>query len=129
MSLDGYVAGTDVSLEDPLGKGGDRLFEWFEGGDSGQPSAVDREIAAKKLTGTGAIAMGRRMFDVGEKPWGDNSAFGRPCFVVTNRPREALVKGPTTFTFVDGEFADALAQAQAAAGEGDVCVIGGANIA
>lgn len=129
ISLDGYVAGSDVTLEAPLGKGGDRLFEWFEGGDSGQPSAIDREIATNKLTGTGAIVMGRRMFDVGEEPWGDKGAFERPCFVVTNRPRQTLVKGPTTFTFVKGGFADALAQARAAAGEGDVCVIGGANIA
>lgn len=73
--------------------------------------------------------MGRRMFDVGEEPWGPDGAFGRPCFVVTKRARETLVKGPTTFTFVEGGFDDALSQARAAAGGREVCVIGGASVA
>lgn len=53
MSLDGYIAAPDVTKEHPLGKGGERLFDWFEGGVSGQPSATDDRLQAEKLTDTG----------------------------------------------------------------------------
>jgi dihydrofolate reductase len=76
---------------------------------------------------TGAFVMGRRTFDVGEEPWGDDGTFGMPCFVVTHRARETLIKGPTTFTFVTNGVDSALRQARAAAGDKDVCVMGGAE--
>lgn len=68
------------------------------------------------------------MFDLGEGPWGEDSAFGKPCFVLTHRARAPLVKGPTSFNFVTDVHESALAQAKAAAAGKDVCVAGGANV-
>jgi len=74
--------------------------------------------------------MGRRMFDTGEEPWGPNPPFRRPVFVVTHHARETLVKeGGTTFIFVTDGPISALTQARAVAGEKDIRVAGGANIA
>lgn len=123
MSLDGYAAGPDVSLSSPLGEGGDRLHEWLFA-DGGRPAtAVDREVEDRIWAAAGAFVMGRRTFDVGEGPWGEDGTFGRPCFVVTHRPRERLVKGPTTFTFVTDGVDVAVAEARQAAGDRDVVVM------
>ena len=125
MSLDGFTAGPNVSLEKPLGENGMRLHQWlFEG-----KTARDAELIDEQFKTTGAFIIGRRMFDVGEKPWGDDGAFGMPCFVLTHRPRETLIKGPTTFTFVTDGIESALRQAKAAAGDKNVCVNGGSDIA
>lgn len=127
MSLDGFVAAPNVSLEHPLGEGGLRLHDWlFRGGST---FGRDRQVADELFAMTGAFVLGRRTFDVGEGPWGDDGAFGRPCFVLTHRGRRPLVKGPTTFTFVLDGIASALRQAQAAAGDKAVCVMGGAQVA
>jgi dihydrofolate reductase len=125
ISLDGFVAAHGVSLEHPLGVGGLRLHDWL----LGSPTPADREVADAMFATTGAFVLGRRMFDVGEGPWGADGAFGMPCFVVTHRPRETLVKGPTTFTFVLDGLRSAVEQARAVAGDRDVCVAGGASIA
>ena len=78
---------------------------------------------------TGAFLMGRRMFDGGERPWGDDPPFHAPVFVVTHEARDDLVKdGGTTFLFVTSGVEDAVRQARAAAGEQDVSVTGGASI-
>jgi len=120
VSADGIVAGPDTSTEHRLGKDGDLLHEWlFEG------TEADGEVAAKLFEGTGAFVLGRTMFDVGIGVWGDDGTFGKPVFVVTNRPHEPVVKGPTTFTFVTEGIESALAQAKAAAGEDNVVVMGG----
>ncbi|MGW5681505.1 dihydrofolate reductase family protein [Nonomuraea sp. NPDC003754] len=124
-SLDGYVAAPGVSLEHPLGEDGLRLHDWL----LGDSTAQEKEIASRTFANTGAFLLGRRMFDVGEEPWGDDGAFGRPCFVVTHRPRPTLVKGPTTFTFVTDGIESALGQAREAAGDADICVVGGAELA
>jgi dihydrofolate reductase len=129
MSLDGFVAGPDVDMEEPMGKGGEVLHEWLFGDGSHAPTEGDRQVADEMFASTGAFVLGRRTFDVGERPWGADGAFGMPCFVVTHRARDILVKGPTTFTFVTGGIESALQQAQAAAGEKDVCVMGGAAVA
>src|SRR3954471_17019589 len=146
MSLDGYSAGPDPSLDDPLGKGGEQLHEWvlsleawrephgLEGGEEGP----DSELVARTLSRTGATIMGRRMFSGGAGPWeddpnadawwGDNPPFHHPVFVLTHHERAPLVKdGGTTFTFVTDGIESALDQARAAAGERDVAVAGGAD--
>lgn len=128
MSLDGFTAAPKVGVDHPLGEDGERLHGWL-GIDGSPVSETDREISAEMFADTGAFIFGRRTFDVGEGPWGDDGAFGMPCFVLTNRPREKLVKGPTTFDFVTDGIESALKQARAAAGDKDVIVMGGAEVA
>jgi dihydrofolate reductase len=136
VSLDGYVAGPDDSHEQPLGRGGEALHDWvvatqswrerhgYEGGTGG----VDSELMADAFEGVGAIVMGRRMFDLGEPYWGESPPFRMPVFVVTHEPREAVVRGDTTFAFVTGGPEGALDLAREAAGGGDVSVAGGAEV-
>jgi len=147
MSLDGFVAGPNPSLEDPLGQGGMRLHEWIiatkawreahgqEGGEEG----VDSDLAAELVGQASATIMGRRMFSGGVGPWeddpnadawwGDDPPFHHPVFVLTHHERELLpLKGGTTFTFVTDGIESALEQAQAAAGDGDIRLAGGADV-
>ncbi|MEU0792224.1 dihydrofolate reductase family protein [Amycolatopsis sp. NPDC005961] len=120
VSADGIVAGPDTSTEHPLGQDGDLLHQWlFEGTDA------EAGIGKRLFDGTGAFVVGRTMFDVGVDPWGDDGTFKKPVFVVTNRPHEPVVKGPTTFTFVTDGPESALRQAKAAAGEENVLLMGG----
>jgi dihydrofolate reductase len=127
-SLDGFLAGVDVSVDAPFGSAGHRLHRWL-GFDGGVPDARDEAAAAAMLAGAGAVVIGRRMFDVGIAHWGDDGAWRMPCFVVTHRPRPALVRGATVFTFVTEGVHEAVRQARAAAGDEDVVVAGGAGIA
>ncbi len=125
-SLDGFVTGPDVSVEQPMGVGGERLHEWmFAASD-----ATDIETAAEMFSTrtTGAVVMGRRTFDVGEQPWGEDGAFYMPGFVLTNRAAPTLVKGKTSFTFVTEGPERTLALAQAAAGDKAVNVMGAETI-
>ena len=147
MSLDGYVAGPNPTLEQPLGEGGERLHEWafrlksfrerhgLPGGESGP----DDDIVNEWLDANGAVVMGRRMFSGGEGPWeddpnadgwwGDDPPFHVPVFVLTHHRRDPVVKeGGTSFTFATDGIEAALEQAQAAAGEKDVQVGGGAEL-
>ena len=146
-SLDGYVAGPDATLEEPLGKGGERLHEWayaieswrqahgLEGGERN----IDSEVLEASLAATGAIVMGRRMFSGGEGAWaddpnangwwGETPPFGVPVFVVTHHAREQLVLGDTTFTFVTDGPEAALRLAKEAAGDRKVNIAGGASVA
>ena len=121
-SLDGFVAGPDISVEQPMGVGGERLHEWMF-----TPSdPTDIETAAEMFSTrtTGAVVIGRRTFDVGEQPWGEDGTFHVPCFVVTHRAAPTLVKGKTSFTFVTEGLEHALALAQTAAGDKAVNVMG-----
>ena len=138
MSLDGFVAGPDDGPEAPLGRGGERLHEWVYGlaswrarhGHEGGQVNRDAEILEEAFATTGAIVMGRRMFDLAEVPWGDNPPFHVPVFVVTHRGRAPIVKqGGTTFTFVTDGVEGALDRARAAAGDADISIAGGASIA
>jgi len=148
MSLDGFVAGPDATLEEPLGKDGERLHEWvlrlaswrsqhgLEGGETGP----DDELVNRTWGRVGAVVMGRKMFSGGDGPWesdpnadawwGDNPPFHVPVFVLTHHEREPVEKeGGTTFTFVTDGFESALEQARAAAGEKDISIAGGAEVA
>jgi dihydrofolate reductase len=136
MSLDGYVAGPNAGAGNPLGDGGVLIQQWMfdlasfremQGLTGGQTNKDDEELR-QRFAPTGAVVMGRRMFDEGEGPWGDNPPFRMPVFVVTHQPRERLVKeGGTTFTFVTDGIESALEQAKAAAGDKDVNIAGGAD--
>ncbi len=125
MSLDGYVSGPDVSDEDPMGRGGEVLHEWMF---AGRSPAESRESQTQHFSGIGAVIMGRRMVDLGIGPWGEEPVFHAPCFVVTHRAAETIVKkGGTSYIFVTGGVTEALRRAQAAAGSKDVLVNGGAE--
>ena len=147
VSLDGYVAGPDQTLEQPLGAGGEGLHEWvvalagwrkrhgLEGGAGG----ADYDLVEETLARTGAYVMGRRMFSGGDGPWEtdpnrdgwwDEPPFRVPVFVLTHHEREpASMQGGTTFTFVTDGAEAALDGARKAAGERDVAVAGGASVA
>jgi dihydrofolate reductase len=136
MSLDGFIAGPNDSVERPLGEDGERLHQWLydlaswreRHGLTGGKSDTDAEVLEESFKNTGAVVVGRRMFDFANG-WGDNPPFHMPVFVITHDAREKVVKeGGTTFTFVTGGIESALDQARAAAGDKDVSVAGGANI-
>ena len=126
MSLDGYIAGPNVSVANGMGDGGEQLHDWMFAGKS------DHEIEtwfAEQFASVGAVLMGRTMLDVGIGPWGENPAFHAPVFVVTHRAAAPIVKaGGTTYTFVTGGPDEALRLARAAAGARDVRIEGGASI-
>ena len=126
MSVDGYIAGADVSPEAPMGRGGERLHEWmFANASSAESDAYE----ADHFNGIGALILGRRMADVGIGPWGDEPTFHAPCFVVTHRPAETIVKrGGTSYHFVTDGIEGALERAREMAGAQDVLVNGGADI-
>jgi dihydrofolate reductase len=147
VSLDGYAAGPDQSVENPLGVGGEDLHEWIvdleawrrphglEGGEVNASTPVVEELQSN----VGATVMGRNMFGGGPGPWredppwngwwGDNPPFHTPVFVLTHHPREPLeMEGGTTFIFVTDGIESALEQAKQAAAGLDVVIGGGANV-
>lgn len=148
MSLDGFIAGPDQSVENPLGVGGVRLHEWvfplrawramhaMEGGEVNESSRVVEE----SIAGLGATIMGRNMFGGHPGPWdankpwsgwwGDDPPYHHPVFVLTHHARAPLaMKGGTTFTFVTGGIQSAFEQARRAAAGKDVWLAGGAKAA
>jgi dihydrofolate reductase len=136
VSLDGCIAGTGVTRDNPGGNGAEALFEWIHGlaswrerrGMTGGEDNEDSDIMREWFDATGAVVMGRTMYDTGEEPWGDDPPFRAPVFVLTNRPRQPLVKqGGTTFTFVTDGIHSALEQARAASGGRNVDIAGGAD--
>jgi dihydrofolate reductase len=147
MSLDGFIAGPNASREEPLGEGGGRLHEWVYGlrswrephGLEGGTTVTGVDVIDEAFNSLGAAIMGKRMFcgedgPWGDEPfegwWGDDPPFHMPVFVLTNYERPPLVKsGGTTFTFVTDGIESALEQARAVAGDKDVGVSGGANVA
>jgi dihydrofolate reductase len=146
MSVDGYVAGPDATLEEPLGVGGEQLHDWVieakswndaHGQTGGEAGTADDGVMAESIGVPGAMIMGRHMFSGAGGPWedppfpgwwGDDPPFGVPVFVLTHHEREPLVLGDTTFTFVTDGIDSALEQARAAAGDRDVSIAGGANV-
>jgi dihydrofolate reductase len=144
VSLDGFVAGPNQSLENPIGEGGMRLHEWAFVTDSwraqqglqGGEHNADAEVIEELFQGIGAYIMGRKMFGGGHGPWdetwrgwwGENPPFHAPVFVLSHHARAPLsMQGGTMFTYVTDGIQSALEQARAAAGEKDVAVAGGAS--
>jgi dihydrofolate reductase len=144
ISLDGFVAGPNQTLENPIGEGGMRLHDWMfatsswhrRQGEDGGVDGVDSEVADEVMQGVGAYIMGRKMFGGGPGPWdgewkgwwGDEPPYHTPVFVLTHHPRQPLsMKGGTTFNFITGGIASALEQARVGAGERDVAIAGGAS--
>ncbi len=148
MSLDGFTAGRDQSVDNPLGIGGMRIAEWVfplaawratHGLEGGEVNA-STQIVEESLSNIGATIMGRNMFgghpgpwDAG-KPWngwwGSNPPFHHPVFVLTHHEREPLeLEGGNTFSFITDGIHSALDQARRAAGGKDVSLAGGAHAA
>ena len=144
VSLDGYMAGPDQSLENPLGIGGARLHEWIFAtrtgnqmlGIDGGSEGLDDAFLAQGTVGIGATIMGRNMFGPirgawGNEEWtgwwGDNPPFHHPVFVLTHHSRAPItMQGGTTFHFVDDRIEVVLERAFDAARGADVRIGGGA---
>ena len=119
MSLDGFIAGPDVDIDEPMGRGGERLHDWLFKSDSEVDAAMTREAFER----VGAVLVGRRTFDIGIGQWED-TPFPAPSFVLTHRGREPLAMKSGTFVFVTDGIDSALEQAKRAAGGKDVVVMG-----
>lgn len=133
MSLDGFVTGPNPGPDSGLGEGGERLHKWAIGAKTERDSALLEESVAN----TGAVLMGRRTFDVVDGPhgWGEDIGYGAvrdqsspPPNIVVTSTRPDTVRLASMFTFVTDGVESALHQAQAAAGDKDVVVMGGANL-
>lgn len=144
ISLDGFGAGPEQTLENPLGIGGEALHEWFVPtrtfqkvhGQEGGTTGPDDDFAARQFANIGAWILGRNMFGPVRGPWpdenwkgwwGDNPPYHRPVFVLTHHARAPItMEGGTTFHFVTDGIESALAQARQAAEGKDVLLGGGA---
>jgi dihydrofolate reductase len=131
VSLDGFSAGPNDRIGNGMGDGGEDLHTWIfaEGGRTGR-DGTPVDGPQELISGAGAVVVGRRMFDLGQEPWGDPPPFhGNPVFIVTHRPHAPIpMQGGTTYTFVTDGLDATLARAREAAGGKDVLVLGGANI-
>jgi dihydrofolate reductase len=145
VSVDGYGAGIDQNLENPLGVGGMNLHQWFFPtrtfqnlyGDGNGATGIDDDFAVAGIENLGAWILGRNMFGPVRGPWndsewkgwwGDNPSYHAPVFVLTHHPRPPLVmEGGTTFHFVTEGIHMALDRAKAAAGGRDVRLGGGVS--
>ena len=144
ISLDGFVAGPNQSVENPIGEGGMRLHQWMfetaawreQHGEPGGERTVDSDVVESLSRGIGAYVMGRKMFGGGAGEWdlewkgwwGEDPPYHAPVFVLTHHRREPLwMQGGTTFHFVTEGIDAALDQARANAGDRDVLIAGGAS--
>lgn len=145
VSLDGFAAGPEQSLANPLGKSGPELFQWFfptrtframVGQDDGS-TGVDDQYGQRSMAGFGAFILGRNMFGPirGAWPdetwkgwWGNNPPYHAPTFILTHHARPSIeLEGGTIFHFVTDGIESALRQARAAAGDKDVKIAGGVD--
>ena len=145
LSVDGFGAGPEQSLNDPLGKRGKELHQWFFGtrtframfGTEGGSTGVDETYASKGNSGFGAFILGRNLFGPvrGDWPdeswkgwWGENPPYHAPTFILTHYPRQPIVmEGGTTFHFITGGIEEALKQARVASGGKDIKISGGVS--
>lgn len=145
ISIDGYGAGPNQNLENPIGESGGELHQWFVPtktfqqevlGKNEGTTGVDNEFAEKGFEDIGAWIMGRNMFSPYRgKPntdwkgwWGDNPPYHAPVYVLTNHKRESIeMEGGTIFHFVTEGIHAALDRAFEAAGDKDVRLSGGVN--
>jgi dihydrofolate reductase len=144
ISIDGYGAGPDQSVENPLGAGGESLHEWifptqtFKGmysDDKRGTTGIDDDLARRSMANMGAWILGRNMFTASRGPWpddnwkgwwGDNPPYHVPVYVLTHHPRESIaMAGGTTFHFVTDGIDAALDRARNAAGGKDIRIGGG----
>ncbi len=131
MSLDGFISGPDDSPKQPLGIGGDRLFDWFSDGDtpsrwypSFKMSAVSAELFDEFADRVGAVVAGRRTYEVSDAWGGDGPQPGIPLFVVTHQVPERMPKGDPPYTFVTDGVEHAIERARAAARGKEVSLMG-----
>ena len=144
MSLDGYVAGPNQTLKEPLGVGGEALHDWAvelaafseAHGKKGGVVNASSLIMHEMFENVGAVIMGRNMFGGGPGPWtsdwkgwwGDNPPYHMPVFVLTHHQRDPRpMQGGTTFHFVTDGIESALSQARRAAAGKDILIGGGAS--
>ncbi len=146
VSLDGFSAGPEQSLVDPLGKRGPELFQWLfhtrtfcsmVGKEGGSVGDIDDEVASLAMENVGAFILGRNMFGPVRGPWpdeswkgwwGDNPPYHAPTFILTHYDRDPIVmEGGTTFYFVTGGIEEALDRAKKAAGMRDIKIGGGVS--
>ncbi len=145
ISIDGFSAGPNQSLADPLGQRGTEIFQWYfrtkafctmhaqPGGEEG----TDNDYAIRGMSNFGAFILGRNMFGPVRGPWpddswkgwwGTNPPYHAPTFILTHHPRKPIVmEGGTTFYFITDGIESALKQAKAAAGTKDVKIGGGVS--
>lgn len=130
MSLDGFTSGPNVRVGNGMGDNGDRLHDWIFDPKTNTKTKTSEKILDEFRASTGAVIIGKRMFDVGFEPWGDPPPFdGMPVFIVTHERRAPLpMQGGTTYTFVTDGIEAALERARAAAADKNVGIWGGANI-
>jgi dihydrofolate reductase len=146
ISIDGYGAGPDQDIDNPLGVGGTDLHQWFiptrtfqrAHGEGDGTTGVDDDFAARGFSNVGAWILGRNMFGPVRGPWpdmrwngwwGDNPPYHVPVFVLTHHARPSIqMEGGTTFHFVTGGIHEALERAREAANGMDVRIGGGANV-
>lgn len=145
VSFDGFSAGLEQGLNDPLGKRGPEIFQWFfhtktfcaMHGQQGGSADKDDEFARRSMENFGAFILGRNMFGPVRGPWmddswkgwwGDDPVYHAPTYVLTHHEREPLVmQGGTTFHFVTKGIQEALRLAVQAAGDKDVKIGGGVS--
>jgi dihydrofolate reductase len=145
VSLDGYGAGSNQSLENPLGVRGPEIMEWYTStkkwrqqmGMQGGETGVDNDMAEKSMTGFGAWILGRNMFGPIRGPWpddewkgwwGDNPPYHVPTFILTHHARDPIqMEGGTEFRFITGGIEEALEQAVDAADGKDIRLGGGVS--
>ncbi|MGH3090613.1 MAG: dihydrofolate reductase family protein, partial [Rubrobacteraceae bacterium] len=124
-SLDGFITASNRRPEEPMGDGGEQLHGWFFGEDE-----RDRDVLARAGESLGALVCGRRTYDDSVRFWGADGPTGAarlPLLVVTHEaPKESPEGG--VYTFVTDGIESALEKAKDSAGDGDVAVMGGADI-
>ena len=118
VSMDGYMAGPQISRELPMGEGGAQLHRWII-----DPGPTDREIISETLDVVGAVVLGRRTFDVGRAHWSDDTPYPAPSFVVTHRPHDEIPTTSASFVFLP-DLPSAVDRARTAAGEKQVMLMG-----
>lgn len=121
MSLDGFIAGPDITGKDPMGINGESLHDWL----FAKATAADKAMLAELTASTGAVILGHRTYSIGLDPWGGVSPFKATAFVLCHQAPSKAVSG---FEYVTGGIEKALAQAKKAAGDKNIWVMGGADV-
>lgn len=123
MSLDGFIAGPNLSPQLPMGEGGEQLHDWL----FAKKTGIDTEVINELIETSGAVIVGGRTYNLGiDSGWEGCSPFKVPAFVLTRHVPEKLIEG---FTFVTSGIENAIIQAKAAAGDKNIWIMGGATIA